>query len=160
MARKKQVEQAPEGSNKGAPTVDQPTSPAAENLTSATVEQQRPLGSEPNNERVYAADPRSVISVSLSDHTGGPTLHLLRSQKYNQMQIRFDGEYPDEKHLAMLRNAGWKDRTESEGIWTQQIDKNARWQSVDRMERDFKAVANAIRQDKGLTPALEGLSAA
>src|SRR5207248_802212 len=108
----------------------------------------------------HTADPRSVISVGLSDHRGGPSMHLLRSQKFNQLQIRFDREQPDEKYLAMLSEAGWKDRTEAEGVWTKQIDKNARWQSVDKMEREFKAVANAIREDKGLRPALEGLAMA
>ena len=40
------------------------------------------------------------------------------------------------------------------------IDPNARWQSVQQMEREFKAVANAIRKDKGLEPVLEGLAMA
>ena len=87
-------------------------------------------------------------------------MHLLRSQKFNQMQIRFDGQQPDKPHLTMLAEAGWKDRTEAEGVWTKQIDKNARWQSVQQMEREFKAVADAIRESKGLAPALEGMAVA
>jgi hypothetical protein len=108
----------------------------------------------------HAPDPRSMQSVSLSVHRGGPAMHLLRSQKFNQMQIRFDHEQPDESHLAMLARAGWKDRTEAEGVWTKQIDKNARWQSVQQMEREFKEVANAIRKDKGMKPVLEELAVA
>lgn len=109
---------------------------------------------------VYAADPNPKISVSLSDYRGGPSAHLLRSHRFNQMQIRFDGQQPGDPAQAMLRDAGWRDRTESEGIWTKQIDREARWQSVQQMEREFKAVANAIREAKGLEPALEGLAPA
>ena len=115
---------------------------------------------QPAKEPVYAADPRSMLSVSLSDHQGGPSMHLLRSHKFNQMQVRFEGEQPDERHLAILRESGWRDRTQEEGVWTKQIDRDARWQSVDKMEREFKAVANAIRKDKGMEPVLQGLSAA
>jgi hypothetical protein len=39
----------------------------------------------------------------------------LRSHKYKQMQIEFEKQ-PEEKYLAMLKEAGWTDRTESEGI--------------------------------------------
>jgi hypothetical protein len=71
------------------------------------------------------------------------------------MQIRFDGAQPDEQYPAMLVKAGWKDRTQEEGVWTKQIDRNARWQSVQQMEREFQEVANSIRRDKGLGPVLE-----
>jgi hypothetical protein len=108
----------------------------------------------------HAPDPRSMLSVSLSAHRGGPSMHLLRSQKFNQMQVRFDGEQPDEKYLDMLAKGGWKDRTEAEGVWTKQIDREARWQSVAQMEQEFKAVANAIRKSKGMEPALEALAVA
>jgi hypothetical protein len=108
----------------------------------------------------YATGPRSTMSVSLSAFQGGPSMHLLRSHRFNQMQVRFDHEQPGEKYLAMLGQAGWTDRTESEGVWTKQIDPHARWQSVQKMEREFIDVANAIRQAKGMEPALEGLAVA
>ena len=60
----------------------------------------------------------------------------------------------------MLKRAGWRDRTEEEGVWTKQIDRDARWQSVAQMEQEFRSVANAIRKDKGLEPALEGMAVA
>ncbi len=60
----------------------------------------------------------------------------------------------------MLRQAGWTDRTEIEGVWTKQIDPNARWQSVDQMEKEFKVIANAIREERGLEPVLERLTLA
>jgi hypothetical protein len=101
-----------------------------------------------------------MLSVSLSDHQGGSAMHLLRSHKFNQMQVRFEGEQHDERHLAILKESGWKDRTEAEGVWTKQIDRDAKWQSVAQMELEFKAVANAIREGKGMEPVLQGLSAA
>jgi hypothetical protein len=110
--------------------------------------------------RVYAADPCPTMSVNLCNYSGGPAMHLLRSHRFKQMQIRFDNGQPDEKHLTMLRRSGWIDRTESEAVWTKQFDPNARWQSVDRMEQEFKSIANAIRKDKGLEPVLQGLSVA
>jgi hypothetical protein len=110
----------------------------------------------PSDDRpAYAADPHEKLSVSLSNVRGGPAMHLLRSHRYNQMQVRFDREQPDEQYLAMLAKAGWRDRTESEGVFTKQIDPNARWQSVAKMEQEFKDVANAIRRAKGLGPFLE-----
>jgi hypothetical protein len=130
---------------------------AAEN---ATPEPQETAGEPPTPEHAHVTDPRRWISASLSGYRGGPSMHLLRSLKYNQMQILFDGAQPDERHLAMLKQAGWRDRTEAEGVWTKQIDKNGRWQSVDRMEKEFRAVANAIRQEKGMAPVLEGLGVA
>jgi hypothetical protein len=107
----------------------------------------------------YAADPHEKISVSLSDVRGGPAMHLLRSYKYKQMQVRFDREQPDERFLKMLTDAGWRDRTQEEGVFTKQIDRDAKWQSVDKMEKEFREVANAIREAKGLGPVLERIGA-
>jgi hypothetical protein len=109
--------------------------------------------------RHLLVDPHSTKTVNLSDYRGGPSMHLLRSHRFKQMQVRFDREQPDEKYLAMLKRAGWTDRTESEGVWTKQIDPEARWQSVRQMEHEFRDVANAIRRGKGLGPALEWLGA-
>ena len=55
----------------------------------------------------------------------------------------------------MLTDEGWKDRTQEEGVFTKQIDRDARWQSVAKMEQEFREVANAIRQAKGLCAVLE-----
>lgn len=127
-------------------------SPATDTVT---LEPLPPAAKPSGDKPAYAADPHEKISVSLSDVNGGPEMHLLRSHKYKQMQIRFDNGQPDEQYLKMLTNAGWKDRTESEGVFTKQIDPNSRWQSVARMEEEFKHVANEIRKDKGLGPVLE-----
>jgi hypothetical protein len=108
----------------------------------------------------YIGGPRPIMTVNLSGYSGGPSMHLLRSLQYKQLQIRFEQGQPDEQFLAMLKRAGWTDRAESEGVWTKQIDPDARWQSVDRMEQEFKAIANAIREERGLEPVLERLALA
>ena len=64
--------------------------------------------------------------------------------------MRFD-QQPDEKYLAMLAEAGWRDRTQEEGIWTKQVPKGE-WKPVADAERIFREIANKIRQDKGLEP--------
>jgi hypothetical protein len=110
--------------------------------------------------RTFAADPRPVMTVNLCGYSGGPTAHLQRSYRFKQMQIQFDQGQPEEPYLTMLKRAGWLDRTESEGVWTKQIDQNARWQSVDRIEQEFKSVANAIRKERGLEPVLQSLALA
>ena len=120
----------------------------------AGIENGPPYATKTTAGAAYAADPRPTITVSLSGYAGGPTMHLLRSHRFRQMQISFEQGQPDERHLAMLRQAGWTDRRESEGVWTKQIDPNARWQSVARMEQEFKAIANAIRKDRGSGPVL------
>ena len=111
-------------------------------------------------ETAYAADPHAKITVPLSNVRGGPAMHLLRSHRFKQMQILFDGAQPDDKQIAMLKEAGWTDRSESEAVWTKQIDQQARWQSVAQLEREFRDVANAGREARGLTPTLERLGAA
>jgi hypothetical protein len=136
---------------KSTPSADE----APRQADTAVLEPLPPAEKTSSEKPAYAPDPHSKISVSLSDTNGGPEMHLLRSHKYKQMQIRFDHGQPDEQHLKMLTDMGWKDRTQSEGIFTKQIDPNARWQSVAKMEEEFKAVANAIRKDRGLGPVLE-----
>jgi hypothetical protein len=103
-------------------------------------------------------DPRGIMSISLGDAPGSQWVHLRRSQKFKQLQMAFD-ERPDEKYLVKLREAGWTDRTESEGIWTRQVAPG-RWQPVADAEKLFKEIANGIRQDKELEPVMGGLAMA
>ena len=141
------------------PTAEQAASTTMPSPAAREVPTESPAAKEASaDEPLRIADPRPFISVSLSGYNGGPSMHLLRSQKFNQMQIRFDGEQPDEQYRSMLKQAGWRDRTEAEGVWTKQIDKNVRWQSVDKMKREFKEVAAAIRRDKGMAPLMKGLA--
>ena len=133
---------------------------AAEPLPSAqAVPEPVPSAQErPERTPTLTPDPRGVMSISLGDGKGSPRMRLLRSHKYKQMQITFERQ-PDEKYLAMLKEAGWTDRTESEGVWTKQVGQG-QWQPVADAERVFKDVANAIRTDKGLKPAMEGVAVA
>jgi hypothetical protein len=160
MARKGTRASATTNAVEATPEIAPRAEPAGEAAPSLTVQEPRLPEREAAKEPAYAADPHATMTVSLSEMRGGPAMHLLRSHRFKQMQIRFDGEQPDEQHLAMLKQAGWRDRSEEEGVWTKQIDPNARWQSVQQMEREFKEVANAIRLAKGMAPALEGLAPA
>lgn len=158
MARKKATANATKEQPTADMTIDREPLPAA--VETATLPPPQPARDAETDQPAYAADPHPKISVSLSDVRGGPEMHLLRSHKFKQMQVRFNREQPDEQYLKMLTDAGWKDRTESEGVFTKQINPNARWQSVAKMEQEFKAVANAIREARGLGPVLGGAKAA
>ena len=92
-------------------------------------------------------------TVSLGAAKDSPKMHLARSPRFRQMQIRSD-EPLSEKHQDMLKDAGWKDRTEEEGIWTKQIPKDSGWQPQADAERLFKQIANEIRGDRKLEPVL------
>jgi hypothetical protein len=154
-------------SNKDNATVDlEPLPPASED-TAAPLPPAVPERLESQDSRAPSAvkepirypDPRTLISVSLSPHQGGPSMQLLRSHRYKQLQIRFERQQPDDQYLARLKEAGWTDRSETEGIWTKQIPPGE-WRPVADAERLFKEIANAIRKDKGLEPVLQEHSVA
>jgi hypothetical protein len=121
----------------------------------STAAQEPPAGQPAAEQRTYAADPDPKLTASLSGTKGGPVIHLLRSHKFKQMQIRVDGEQLEDKYVKMIEDLGWKNRTRTEGIFTKQIDHDARWQSVRKMEDEFREVANKIRADRNLAPTLE-----
>ena len=98
-------------------------------------------------------DPRECMTVTLGPSNADPKMRLLRSFKYRQMQIRFDQE-PEDKYKLMLKEAGWTDRTATEGIWTKQIPRDSGWQPAADAERLFKQIANEMRADNGLGAAL------
>jgi hypothetical protein len=156
MARKKKTQQSVGLAEEVKPQEAGEIQPIAE-----SVEHDQPTDESHQNRSApvesVKADGSARFTQALS---GRPTMHLLRSLRFNQMQIRFDQGQPDEQHLAMLKRSGWLDRTEAEGVWTKQIDPNARWQSVDQMEHEFRSIANAIRKDRGLEPALQSLALA
>jgi hypothetical protein len=94
-------------------------------------------------------DPRALMIATLGPSNSSPKMHLLRSFKYRQMQISFEQE-PEDKYKLMLKEAGWRDRTEEEGIWTKQIPRDSGWQPAADAERLFKQIANEIRAERGL----------
>src|SRR5262249_30230038 len=63
-------------------------------------------------------DVREQKTVSISPN--GDALRLLQSTRFNQMQLSSDGEIPDWAK-ERLRDAGWRDRVEDEGIYTKQL---------------------------------------
>ena len=114
--------------------------PARKNATATEETAAEPLTPVPpdittNGEKSIAAesgkagfgpDPRELMTVTLGSSNADPKMHLLRSFKYRQVQIRFD-QAPEDKYKLMLKEAGWRDRTEEEGIWTKQIPKDSGW---------------------------------
>ena len=103
-------------------------------------------------------DPRPQKQISLGLDKDSPRLRLLRSHRFNQMQIRSDEELP-EAARDTLTAAGWTERPE-EGIWTRQLpprakegeEQKAPWPTVLEAERLFHDLANGIRADRGLPP--------
>ena len=107
-------------------------------------------------------DPREHKSISLGPDRDSPRVRLLRSRRFNQMQIRSDTELP-EASCEQMKAAGWTERPE-EGIFTKQLPPRPKaegeearpaWPTVLEAERQFHELANAIRADKGLAPVAE-----
>ena len=109
---------------------------------------------------------QKVVKVSRD----GDMLRLLRSHKYNQMQIKGDGELPDWAK-ERLKADGWRDRVEEEGIYTKQLPPRPRpdaegqdpakpaWPTVIEAERFFEQLANDIRAERGMKPVRLGTAA-
>ena len=102
-------------------------------------------------------DPRGSMTAALSADKGGPKIELLRSHRFNQMQLRSDEPLSDQ-HKDQLAQAGWTDRTEKEGIFTKQLPKEGeKWRETADAEKLFKQIANKMRADKGLGDVLVGM---
>jgi len=74
---------------------------------------------------------------------------FFRSNKYNQLAIRFDAR-PAAECRERLREDGWRWR-ETEGVWTKQMDRERRARSHLEAERLFVEIGEAIRADLGLS---------
>jgi len=106
---------------------------------------------------------RELKSVNLGPDRDSPRLRLLRSFRFNQLQIRADEELPATAR-EQLKEAGWTERPD-EGIWTKQLPRRPKngegeepkpaWPTVVAAERLFQDLATAIRTDKGLSPAAQ-----
>jgi hypothetical protein len=95
----------------------------------------------------------------------GDKLRLLRSRKFNQMQIKADAELPDWAR-ERLKADGWRDRVEDEGIYTKQLPPRPKpavegqeaepakpaWPTVLEAERLFEEIANGMRADRKMPP--------
>jgi hypothetical protein len=121
-------------------------------------------------ERPPFSDPSEQKEVLISPGPDGARLRLLRSRRYNQMQISSDTELPLTAKQR-LHDAGWRDRTEEEGIWTKQLPPRPKpgdddpsaakpaWPTVIEAERLFEEIANAIRADRKMPPVRLGTAA-
>ena len=103
MARRKQA--AAEAIQ---PTTTVEAAPPPEATATPTVVTE---GGQPADERqpTRFPDPREQKSVSLGADRDSPRLRLLRSHRFNQMQIRCDEELP-EAYREQLKAAGWTER--------------------------------------------------
>src|SRR5262245_9708607 len=106
----------PRGKTAATATVEATDTPPAGQSAGTPAEPPQEPAADAKATPAHTADPHPVTSVSLSEYRRGPSMHLLWSKKFLQMQIRFDGEQPSEQHLARLKQAGWTDRTEGEGV--------------------------------------------
>jgi hypothetical protein len=105
-------------------------------------------------------DVRELKSVNFGPDRDSPRLRLLRSYRFNQIQIRADEELSAAAR-EQLKEAGWTERPE-EGIWTKQLPRRPRegageepkpvWPTVVEAEHLFQVLATAIRTEKGLVP--------
>jgi hypothetical protein len=63
---------------------------------------------------------RELKSINLGPNRDSARLRLLRNYRFNQIRIRSDEELLQAAR-EQLQAAGWKDRSEEEGIWTEQL---------------------------------------
>ena len=99
--------------------------------------------------RQWQPDPFPLMTISLGAKKDSPRMTLYRSNKLNQMAIRFD-EKPEEEHRVQLRETGWRWR-EDEGVWTKQMDRERRATSQMEAERLFTEIGETIRAARGLS---------
>ena len=124
--------------------------PAAAVEPAAAEEQRQPATqAEDAPRRQWQPDPFSLLTISLGAKKDSPRMTLFRSNKLNQLAIRFD-EKPEEEHRLQLRETGWRWR-EDEGVWTKQMDRERRASSQMEAERLFTEIGETIRAARGLS---------
>ena len=117
----------------------------------AANEEQRQPATEAEDapRRQWEPDPHPLRTMALGLEKDSPKMTLFRSNKLNQLAIRFD-EKPEEEHRLRLREAKWKWR-EDEGVWTKQMDRERRATSQMEAERLFTEIGEAMRAERGLS---------
>jgi hypothetical protein len=105
-------------------------------------------------------DPREEKSLNLGSAKDSPRLRLLRSDRFNQMQIRSD-EPLSSASQEKLKADGWTERPD-EGSWTKQLpsrkpvegqERTRPWPAVLKAEQFFAELAADIRREHHLPPA-------
>jgi hypothetical protein len=93
----------------------------------------------------------------------GDKLRLLQSRRFNQFQIKSDGEIPDWAK-EKLKADGWTDRVQDEGIYTKQLPPRAKPGEEDQgqaasrrragheADRFFEQLANDLRAERQMPP--------
>lgn len=149
MAKRKQKEEVQEEPTT-AMTLQDVTDQLREKLGGEVIEGPDQPPQAPEQERTAnLPDPYNLETADV----GGSRMHLARSHRFQQMQIRFE-EKPSEEVTALLKDEGWRWRGQETG-WTKQLDREARWRSQADAERLFREIASNIRAEKGLEPLME-----
>ena len=159
MARAKRRIQNPK-SDDAAPDVEVAELPAAEHrrrrhrhIAPVTAETAQQRESEPQRRLPPGSRSSPPIRAASCPPASATTDACNCSAAINTGKCKSDStNNPTRQYLAMLAKAGWRDRTQEEGIWTRQVPKEESWKTVIDAERLFEKIANAIRQDKGLEP--------
>jgi hypothetical protein len=124
-------------------------SPGHEELLTAV-----PLPDEPGKtaepQKSLLPDPHWYKSISLGPDNDSPHIHLARSYRYKQMQVRFD-EKPAKEITQQLHEAGWRWNS-NERVWTIQIESGNQYAVVAAAEQLFRRLGNQIREQNGLPP--------
>lgn len=131
------------------PGAIEPTAAVEPSAPSAGEQRQPATEAEGAPRRLWQPDPFPLKVVNLGPDKNGPTAKLFRSNKLNQMAIRFD-EKPEEPYRRRLHEDGWRWR-ENEGVWTKQMDRERRATSQVEAERLFAEITDAIRAGRGLS---------
>lgn len=155
MPRRKKTAAAAEQPVEAPATMEEIVQAAKDKLGAEVVEETAaPPEAELEEARgVPLPEPHELDSIELGPGQGAPRMRLLRSRRYQQLQIRFD-EKPADEVRERLHSEGWRWRGQETG-WTKQLDKEARWRSQADAERLFKEIANGIRAEQGMGPILE-----
>jgi hypothetical protein len=138
---------APENSGEA----DRRTAAAPEEPPTASAD----IRSRPAQTEAVATRAHDFDQITLGADKDSPRMRLLRSEKYQQLQIQFD-EKPDAKYIARLHDEGWQWRN-AEKVWTKQLDKDARWRTQADAQALFIEIGNGIRADLGF-PAVQSLA--
>jgi Putative zinc-finger len=97
-------------------------------------------------------------NISLSEEPYGPRMYLLGTPE--AVLIYFDGIKPEAKYQESLREAGWQTKDDGDEkphqIWTMPMENGIQGRAVERVLREFANLADAIRRDNGMGPAMQG----
>ena len=148
--RKKKDTVRPDDAAAISPAPYEPLPTPEPSVTTAPTADHVPDSAEPAPVRSWQPDPFVLMAVTLGPDAESPRIRLYRSNKLNQMAIKFDTK-PEHPYRERLRANGWRWR-EDEGVWTKQLERERRAAGQLQAERLFTEIGDAIRAELGLEP--------